>query len=265
MDRSDRNNKGLTHAQPARGPHSRQPHAEHNERGNMSDNTIEPEDSTIERIRKMVNDLSETHTVREPSGKFTLLIEREPLIEQIRRAMYGDLGRTEAGKSAAAQERSVLDVTAFTIYEDITGRIEAYHHMLTKKPKRESPEATLRSWYVAFRSNHDAGKYSEEALQRTLKQLRQFAGRIKGHFDQPRNKEIEGACPLEQCGVATHTGPQGAKQTALYAIYSEGKQPSVKCRNCGAEWTGEQTLLELGRYLGANVDEETLREMGVIV
>ena len=231
----------------------------------MTDNTIEPNDSTIERIRKTVNDLSQVHTVRETSGPHTLLVEREPLLEQIRRAMYGDLGRTEGGKSAAAQERSVLDVTAFTIYEDITGRIEAYQQLLTGKPKRTSPEATLRAWYVAFRSNHDKGMYSEEVLRRTLKQLRQFAGRIKGHFDQPRVKEIEGECPQEQCRLGSYPGPEGARQTALYAIYREGQSPSVKCRGCGAEWEGEQTLLQLGRYLGANVDEEALRDMGVAV
>lgn len=219
--------------------------------------------TTIERIYKTVDRLSARHTEQIWNGETIVSVTREPLLAQIRAAMYGDLGRTESGKSAAAQERSVLDITAFTIYEDITGRIEAYHRHLTRKPKRDTPEETLRAWYVVFDSNYRAGKYTAQQVHRTLAQLTRFVSRIVGHFDQPRAKELEGPCP--QCSVTDVKDAQGARQTALYASYKAGEQPFVRCRGCGAEWFGERTLLELGYYLGAQVDEATLREMGVIV
>lgn len=217
----------------------------------------------IERIYAVMDRLSAKHTEQIWNGETILSVKRDPLLQQIRSAMYGDLGRTESGKSAAAQERSVLDVAAFTIYEDITGRIEAFHQYLTKQPKRETPEETLRAWYVAFDSQFRAGKYTEQQVLRTLSQLNKFASRISGHFDQPRVKEIAGPCP--QCTAAHFKDTQGANQTSLYASYKAGEQPYVRCRGCGAEWTGERTLLELGYHLGAQVDEDTLREMGVIV
>lgn len=230
----------------------------------MSD-VIQDKDSTIERIYKVVNQLSQHHTERVQAGHTLISVDREPLLSQIRQAMYGDLGKTEGGRSAAAQERSVLDITAFTLYEDISGRIESFHNHLTRKPKRATPEETLRAWYVAFDSNYRAGKYSDAQMRKVLQQLMRFAGRIRGHFDQPRIKELAGACPVETCGLAFTKSENGSAQSALYATYKNGEQPVVKCRGCGAEWVGERTLLELGYYLGATVDEDTLREMGVIV
>lgn len=225
---------------------------------------IETPKTTIERIYVVMNELSRPYMERVFTGSTNVLLDREPLLEQLRVGMYGDMGKTESGKSAAAQERSVLDITAFTMYEDITGRIEAYHRHLTGKPKRDLPEDTLRAWYVAFDSNYRAGKYTDGQMLRTLRQLEQFAARIKAHFDPPRVKEIAGACPNDGCGIAEVNAPDGSRQTALYAAYKNGIEPSVKCRACGAERFGERTLLELGYHLGATVDEDTLREMGVI-
>lgn len=225
----------------------------------MTDDTRAP----IERIRQVVDRLSQKHDEQIWNGETIITVHRDPLLEQIRQAMYGDLGATESGKSAAAQERSVLDIGAFTLYEDITGRIEAYHHHLTGKPKRDTAEETLRAWFVAFNARHLSGNYTEPQMLRTLSQLNKFAGRILGYFDPPRAKELEGPCP--QCNSGSVNDGQGARQTALYASYKAGEQPFVRCRSCGAEWVGERTLLELGYHLGAQVDEETLRDMGVIV
>lgn len=227
--------------------------------------TIEDKDTPIERIYKVVNQLSQNHTERVDTGDSLISVDRDPLLAQIRQAMYGDLGKTEGGRSAAAQERSVLDIGAFTIYEDITGRIEAFHQQLTGKPKRPTPEETLRAWFVAYDSNYRGGKYTDAQVRRVLGQLLRFAGRIRGHFDQPRVKELAGACPVETCGLAFTKAENGATQSALYATYKRGEQPAVRCRGCGSEWVGERTLLELGYYLGANVDEETLRDMGVML
>jgi len=230
----------------------------------MSDDTIRSGDDTMARIFKTVNQLSRDHTEQVWSGTSLVALKQEPLLERIRKAMYGDLGRTEGGKSAAAQERSVLDVTAFTIYEDITGRIEAFHRFLTGEPKRDSPEETLRAWYVIFDSNYRAGKYTDGQMTRVASQLASFVRRISGHFDQPRVMEIDGECPQFECGLSHTKTADGAIQSALFSAYRPGEKPTVKCRGCGAEWAGEETLIQLGRYLGANVDEDALREMGVI-
>ena len=82
-------------------------------------------------------------------------------------------------------------------------------------------------------------------------------------FDPPVVKELIGACP--QCEERWLYAPDGAKSSALITYYVKSEMPEAKCQRCGHLWVGSRQLLTLGFHLGATVDVEGLREMGVDV
>lgn len=220
--------------------------------------------TALERIRRLVDSLTKDREERVWTGDTLTQVLRSPLIEDLRLAIHGDLGSSGGGRSALAHMRSVIDVNAFEMYEDITGRIDSFYNALTGKPPRETAEETLQAWYVAYRAFSMSGKYTDAQENRVEAQLKRFIHRIEAYLDPPRVKEIEGECPVETCGKANVKSKEGGAQTALYAAYRTGEEPYLKCRACGAEWVGERLLLEMGYYLKATVDEEALRGMGVL-
>lgn len=232
----------------------------------------------IELIRRQVDELTLNHNdthwqdaVDEkgrPSGRNVVHLPRQPLIAQIRHAIYGDLGKTHGGHNLASQ-RGLMDLGAFEIYEDVTGRIDAAFKYLTGQRPRETAEATLRAWFVAYRNEYRKNVYPEAAVKEQLRELRAWSSRIRHHFDPPRQKELAGPCPAEDaegnvCGQFEYVGLDGGKHTALFVQYRQDETPEARCRCCGARWEGTLTLLNLGYYLGANVDHDALRQMGVV-
>jgi len=210
------------------------------------------------RLLDAVDALSKRHDEMVHDGDRYRNVKQDALLGQIRDAMYGDLGRTSSGRSSGA-DRSILVLEAFSLYEDITGRVEGWHRKLTGERKRATAEETLRAWYRAF----NAGENTPDRVEHAVLELTRFADRIRQFFDAPRTKEIIGACPVEECGYEYSINGEGITSTALYAVYREGDEPYVECRRCGAVWSGNSTLLQLGRYLGATVNEDELRELGV--
>lgn len=215
---------------------------------------------TDTRLLDAVDALSKEHDEIVHDGERYRTVKQDALLVQMRQAMYGDLGRTSSGRSSGA-DRSVLVLEAFTLYQGIVSKINARYLRLVGTKTRSNAEDTLRAWYTLF----IAQRNEDHQVESMVLELRRHADRIRGFFDAPRIKEIEGACPVEECGYEFALDDEGAKTTALFAAYREGDEPYVKCRRCGGVWTGNQTLLQLGRYLGATVDEEALIEMGVPV
>lgn len=217
----------------------------------------------LERIRSVVRVLSEDHVDNVWTGETIRSLDRAPLMADLRRAISGDMGRSAARGASNPETRSVLDLDAFTMYEDISGRVDAFYKALTGSRPRETPEATLRAWYVAFRAFFLSGHYTPAQALRVEKQLGRFVYRIQSYLDPPRMKELIGACPIDGCGKEFHRADGGSVQSALYASYKAGEQPFAKCRACGSEWVGVGPLVILGRHIGATANEDALREMGV--
>jgi len=191
-------------------------------------------------------------------------LPRLALLEELREAIWGDTGRTHGGHQLP-QERSALDLNAFTLYEDITGRIASHYHFVTNEAQKATPQATLRAWYLAVMNKRSRGDLDDLALIRLQREVNSWVTRITSMFDPHRIKDLAGACPTVGCDKTHWFAPDtNARSTALFVQFRENEAPVVKCRCCGAAWKGEQTLLEMGRYLGATIDEDALREMGVI-
>lgn len=232
----------------------------------------------IELIRREVDELTLNHQDTHwqdaldengrAKGRKVIHLPRLPLIAQIRAGIYGDTGKTHGGHNLASQ-RGLMDLGAFELYEDITGRIDASFKYLTGQRPRETAEATLRAWFVAYQNEYRKNLYPEATVKQQLSELRAWSRRIRAHFDPPRQKELAGPCPAldaegKECAQSEYVGLDGSKHTALFVQYRNDESPEARCRCCGARWEGTLTLLNLGYYLGANVDHDTLRQMGVV-
>lgn len=218
----------------------------------------------VERIRRLVERLAKPHEQQIWAGESIVSLPRDPLLLELRRAVQSNLGGTTSGRTDPAA-RSLINIGAFEMYEDISGRINSLYNAMTGNKPRETPEESLSGWFVVFRAFHMSGRYTDQQTARIESQLKRFISRIHTLLDPPRVKEITGACPVAECRaehVKTEAGSPGA---ALYASYRKDEQPVVRCRACGTEWVGERALLEIGYHIGATVDSEALREMGVIV
>jgi len=197
------------------------------------------------------------------AGRTLVTIDRLPLLHQLRNAISSSLGQTHAGHSDPASRLGGLNVAAFTLYEDIDGRIRSAWLDMTGEYSKADPDLILRRWYLRVRNLFEAGAWSAGQVNAWSAVVRRWVKDIDNMFDPEVVKELSGPCP--NCEAARfHDKKEDVQKSALYLHYKEDIEPEAVCRSCGWTETGPRRLLELGYHLGAVVDEDTLKEMGVI-
>lgn len=175
-----------------------------------------------------------------------------PLVEQLQAAVASNLGgKSGAGKSA--RERIPMDVSAFTLLEEIDGEGRAWLDMLGARPGRQvSTSQVLRSWLVLFQA-HPTGRPEQEVADHE-RRIRQWVGRIVDLLSPPPTLEITRACP--ECGARwIRLGgliDEDEQMSALIAVAREPFQAShAQCRACGTRWEGVHAM----KSLSALIDE----------
>jgi hypothetical protein len=178
--------------------------------------------------------------------------EDPPLLEQLQAAVTPDLGgKSGAGKSA--RERIPLDVTAFTLLEEIDGETRAWLDQLGARPGRALTTAqVIRSWLVMFKA-HPMGR-TEVEINDHERRIRQWVGRIVDLLSPPPTLEITRPCP--ECGARwVRLGglvDEDEQMSALIAVAREPFQMShAQCRGCGTRWEGVHAM----KGLSALIDE----------
>lgn len=194
-------------------------------------------------------------------GRRLAMVNRAPRLVQLRQAIASSTGQTHAGHSDAAARAGGLNLAAFTLYEDIDGRIRAAWAEVGDRSK-DDPEILLRRWFVHTKNLHVSGQLSDSAVMSWRAAINGWVRNIDSMFNPEVVKELKGPCP--NCEAERFKDRDGVEKSALYLHYSEANEPEAVCRTCGWAETGPRRLLELGYHLGAVVDEDTLREMGVI-
>jgi hypothetical protein len=187
-------------------------------------------------------------------------IDYPPLLDMLAQAKSSSLGRTSAGRSPDA-ERSLLNLEAFGLWEHIDGTVRAWLRELSRTRPEPELKAAVRQLVGLVKALHAAHQIPQDRMEHIVAQFPRWCSRIWGLFDPPTVKNLEGPCP--NCAASHYYDAEGAKSSALIAYYWKGITPEAKCQRCGEHWTGERALLNLGYHLGAQVDEEALREMGI--
>jgi hypothetical protein len=204
----------------------------------------------------------ETMKDGEPAGKRLVQVKHKALLAQLRESIHSSLGKTEEGRSSA-EGHNALNVTAFTLYENIDGLIRSHHAYLTGNQSKAGPESLLRLWYIAFANQYRGGKITDLVLARTRTMLAKWVRDIQNLYDPETMKELIGECP--NCDQRYfYDQNEELLRSALYAHYRADNTPEAQCRCCGAQWFGARELRDLGYHIGATVDEDLLIEMGVL-
>lgn len=161
-------------------------------------------------------------------------IVRVALITQLRDELAPSIGSTGTGRGGA---RMPIDVGMLTLWEDITGRIEALHEDLEgEAPLAGSHEQILLAWSRELAAAA-ASTYglNQDALRFALHKVTRIRDLIRDHFDPPRTGDIPGvAC--EYCDATRAEVDRDGEIEIMPALgWSASRRTGlvVTCRACG--------------------------------
>lgn len=162
------------------------------------------------------------------------------LIEQLHNAVVGNVGGT-GGPSRAARERTPLDITAFTLLEQIDGRARSWCAELDGDDKGDLTDV-LRRWYSLW----DRYPRQEVDTRRRTAIVGGWVTQITDIIDPPTKLEITSRCP--ECGqrwVTRGVGSDAESVGALTAILRDGTEFEASCAGCGHRWVGVSRMRQL--------------------
>ena len=210
------------------------------------------EKSPSELLLDALDKLTKPQTVANWRGDDIVRRTDPPLLDWLRDAIANSMGGSGGGKQA--RERTPMDVGAFTLYEDIDGRVRSWVNDLGGKPgKNLTPTQILRSWYVLW----NVGNPSERMVAAYAHILEGWVQAVNDILDPPKRIEITSPCPV--CGREwINVGlklPDGSddpndleRVRVLIAVERESIHESfAMCRACDRVWTGtgEMRLLRI--------------------
>ena len=166
----------------------------------------------------------------------------QPLLYQLRDAISNNLG-AGGGGGKAAHERTPFDVAAFTMYEDIDGRVKSWALDAGMTASGLPVEDVLRSWFPVW----TVKVIPDELVDRHTAILVRWAVGINDLLEPPTKQELTAACPL--CGQMWATvgkGEETESVRALWAVWRENRDESYGlCRACNHRWQGVSAMRQL--------------------
>jgi len=197
------------------------------------------------------------------TGREVVTVHRDALLVQLRKSIASSTSAPSNPVSGGSAMMGGLNIASFALYETVDGRIRAAWAELRGEKSKALSEAILRKWFVRVRNLYEAGQVPDSFVYEWQRITRGWVRQIEGMFNPEVVKELVGPCP--ECQATRASNRDGEEQSALYLHYSSENTPEAMCRVCGWNVSGDRGLLELGYHLGATVDEEALKDMGVIV
>ncbi len=203
------------------------------------DNPIVELRQSVDALTKDIHHAFTQHEV-EFAGKRVIdqIIKREDpnLSEQLRRAIGSNLGGI-GGAGRLARERTPVDVAAFTLYEDIDGRVRAWLEDAGVRPSPSAdPASILRRWYVLWKQKPK----EDAAIVAHIQILNRWATSIRDLLDPPVKQELTQRCPqCSQMWATVGKGEESESVRALWAVWREDPDESyATCRACAHIWLG---------------------------
>lgn len=176
------------------------------------------------------------------------------LLHQLRTNIVPD-GDGAGGRRKAANERMLINVAAFSLYEYLVSAIATLFEQGTDRRPTGTPEEQLVAWYVELAVQASDGEVTQAQYDNLYARVDEWRTRIMDHFRPPEREEIPEACP--ECGwkvVTRETADGDVRQYALVCIERPWRdEEGVRCRNCNTTWIGKEAVTELAADLGIDV------------
>lgn len=187
-------------------------------------------------------------------------VQHEALLDMLHDAKVSSTGRTQAGRSDAAS-RNLLNLAAYQLWEGIDGSARAWIRELSKQRAERELKAAVWQLATIAETLWRTGQMDERQYSRIVSMVGKWRSDIELMFDPPVVKEIKAPCP--RCANTHYIDGEGARSAAIILTLSRQMEPRGECRRCLKVWEGERELLELGFSIGANMNREELRDLGV--
>lgn len=173
-----------------------------------------------------------------------------PLLDWLQESIGSNTGGSGGGKQA--RERTPIDVGAFTLYEDIDGRIRSWMSELGGKVgKSLTATQILSTWYTLWQGTNP----SDGLIEAYANIMEGWADAIRDILDPPKRIEITSACPFcgqewINVGLKRADGTDDPDDTervrVLVAVERENMQDSyATCRACDRVWKGTGMMRHL--------------------
>ena len=206
-----------------------------------------PIDDVLLVVDRLTANHSSSFTVETDGEEKTMTVTHEPLLKQLRGAVISSIGARPGG-GGLASERSVIDSDALEQYHKVEQTIIDLYKEVTDAIPFETPEKTLRQWYIEFSNRARSGKVSSDVVHKMHRKLSKIADGIEGKLNPPTILEITSACP--RCGIAYGKDEQGVYRHAVVVESRVGENGSLdhtkaRCVACGAVWVHGRGMRQL--------------------
>ena len=210
----------------------------------LSENPI---DDVLSVVDRLTAHHQSSFTIDNDGESKTVTVTHEPLLQQLRGAVISSIGARPGG-GALPSERSVIDSDALEQYNKIEDTIIGLYKEVTDAIPFETPERTLRQWYIEFSNRAKSGKVSKDVVHKVYRKLSKIADGIEGKLNPPTILEITSACP--RCGVAYGKDGHGVYRHAVIVESRVDENKSLehtkaRCVACGAVWVHGRGMRQL--------------------
>jgi len=198
-------------------------------------------------VDRLTTEHLSTFTVEIDNETVTKTVRHEPLLQQLRNSVLSSIGaRPHSG--GLASERSVIDSDALEQYHNVQESIIDLYKTVTDALPFETPEKTLRQWYIEFSNRARSGKVSHDVVHKTYVKLSKIAKGIENKLNPPTILEITSPCP--RCGIAYGKDQYGVYRHAVIVESRVSDSRSLehtkaRCVACNSVWVHARGMRQL--------------------
>jgi hypothetical protein len=186
-----------------------------------------------------------------------------PLLDMLQTLVVPGMEKMGGGSSPST--RTLADLKALDLLIHIQDVVRAWLHEWSVPASRELKADTL-AFHDRLETLWRTRTIAESEYVHLTAYPQQWATRIWDLIEPPLQVPLkEATCP--KCNRAKWINENDEHVDNLLVSFREGGDVQAECRwrNCDGIWYGAFALAELGFHVGATVDKEALREMGIQV
>jgi hypothetical protein len=192
-----------------------------------------------------------------------LPVDYPPLLDMLDEACRANTGERSHGSASDPASRSLLDLEAHMLRNNIEGAVKTWIVHLSKGRAERDLKAAVVQLAGILQAHKAAGTITDADYVRVSGFFPRWCEQVWTIFDPPKVLELNGTCPNPDCGQSKFTDRSGDVGSAL-VVFHKGTEGSAyaKCRACGWEWDRSQMVL-LGQHIGATQNHEVISAAGL--
>lgn len=215
-------------------------------------------------VEKLTRPWSDVLSPDMTGGNGYMHVNYPPLLDMLDEACRANNGERSHGSGNDPASRSLLDLQAFMLREQIDGTVRAWISHLSKSRAEKELKPAVVQLANLLTAHHAARTVTDSDYTRLTGFFPRWCEQVWVLFDPPIVRELLGACPNPDCEQTKVADVEGVQSSALVAFYARNTgRVQARCRACSWEWNTDTELALLGQQLGAEQDVDFLKAVGL--